>query len=178
MSREGQGRADGCGVPGSTAGNPFIARSWAGHSYTLNACAAHATALLACSRLPTKRSGSQPLYFPPRMNESPSTTRRAAEKVSASASSAVVSVSTPAGRQGRRGTGKQRTHQRELPPQPAKPCIGRWPACPHGPACAGPLSPLPPQAPLPASARAPGVLPTGMPTLVASGTTTLLYPTA
>lgn len=44
---------------------------------------------------PTKRFGSQPLYCPARMNLSPSTTRRAAANVSASASSAVVSVSTP-----------------------------------------------------------------------------------
>ena len=51
--------------------------------------------VLPWSRLPMKRSGSQPLYLPPRMKTSASTTRRAAASVSAQASSAVVSVSTP-----------------------------------------------------------------------------------
>ena len=49
-----------------------------------------------CNRLPTNKVGSQPLYSFARMNLSPSTTRRAAANVSATASSAVVSVKTPA----------------------------------------------------------------------------------
>ena len=44
---------------------------------------------------PTKRVGSQPLYFPWRMNSSASTTLRAAARVRAAAISAVVSVRTP-----------------------------------------------------------------------------------
>ena len=48
-----------------------------------------------CSSCPTKSVGSQPLYCPPRMYTSASATRLAAASVSAAASSAVVSVSTP-----------------------------------------------------------------------------------
>lgn len=49
-----------------------------------------------CNSCPTKRVGSQPLYWSALMNLSPSTTLLAAENVSAAASSAVVSVRTPA----------------------------------------------------------------------------------
>ena len=52
--------------------------------------------VLRCSKLPTNKSGSHPLYWCARMNLSPSTTRRAPASVSAAASSAVVSVKTPA----------------------------------------------------------------------------------
>lgn len=52
--------------------------------------------VLPCSKLPTNRVGSQPLYKFALMNLSPSTTRLAAANVSAKASSAVVSVKTPA----------------------------------------------------------------------------------
>lgn len=47
-------------------------------------------------RLPTKRVGSQPSYKFALINLSPSTTLLAAERVRAAASSAVVSVKTPA----------------------------------------------------------------------------------
>src|SRR5579875_442783 len=49
-----------------------------------------------CSSCPIMSVGSQPMYSPLRMKRSASTTLRAAANVSETASSAVVSVKTPA----------------------------------------------------------------------------------
>lgn len=61
-----------------------------------------------CRSLPTKRLGRKPSYLPPRMNFSASSSRREAARVSAAASSAVVSVSTP-----RHGKGSWISHSGE-----------------------------------------------------------------
>ena len=62
--------------------------------FTNNITPLHRTVLF-CRSCPTNRVGSHPLYFPARMKTSASGTRRAADRVRAAASSAVVSGNTP-----------------------------------------------------------------------------------